>query len=108
MAKLNPPSTCTTNIESELASNFRRTFVRSDFNSLQNSVGVHLRLKSAHDCSLVSSPCTIKLVELIRAILGGMIVSWKIIRIVVTDEISGHEIWGCSQMKEEVFCATVR
>ena len=73
-------------IESELASNSRRMVVRSDFDSLQNSVGVHLRLKSAQDCSLVSSARTIELVKLIRAIFGGMMVSWEIIRIVVVEE----------------------
>ena len=95
-------------IESELTSNSRSMVVRSDFDSLQNSVGVHLRLKSAQDCSLVSSACTIELVKLIRAISGGVMVSWEIIRIVVIDERSGPEIWGYGQMKKDVFWATVR
>ena len=75
MANLYPPSTCTIKMGSELVSSPRRMTVRSDNGKLQNSVGVHLHLKSAQECGLMSSAFTAELIKLSCAIfLGGMVV----------------------------------
>ena len=107
MAKLYPPSTCTTKIGSELASNPRRIVVRSSQERLQNWVGVHLRLKSVQDCRLMSSAVVAELVKLIRAFLRGMVVLCGFIRIVVVDQTYGSETWGCIQLNEEMLWASV-
>ncbi len=61
---------------SKLVSNPIRMAVRSSNDSLQNSVGVHLRLKSAQECGLVSSAFTAELVKTAFAFFfGGMMVS---------------------------------
>lgn len=75
VAKLYPPSTSTMKSESELVSNLERMAVRSDNGRLQNSVGVHLRLKLAQDCGLMSSAFTVELVKPHCAFFGGMMIS---------------------------------
>lgn len=72
---------------SGLASNPRSIVLRSRNDSLQNSVGVHLRLKSAQDCGLVFSACTTKLFKLVRAFFRGILA--EVIRIVLLTKDTG-------------------
>lgn len=74
-------------IGSGLASIPRRIVLRSRNDSLQNSVGVHLRLKSAQDCGLVFSTCTTKLFKLVRAFSRGILA--EVIRIVLLTKDTG-------------------
>ena len=106
VAKLYPPSTSTMKSESELVSNLERMAVRSDNGRLQNSVGVHLRLKPAQDCGLMSSAFTVELVKPHCAFFGGMMISIvRFIRILFVDHGYVSEPRGCSTRDEQVLWA---
>lgn len=92
-------------IGSELASNPRRIVLRSGNDSLQNCVGVHLRLKPAQDCGLVLSVCTKTLFKLVRAFFRSMLTEVK--RVVVVDQRYRAKKRDGSQMKDEVLRAKI-
>ena len=80
--------------------------VRSDDASLQNSVGVHLRLKSAQECGFGSSAFISDLAKFFRGfIFGGMMISCGSFRVVFVGQRNVSKLRTYSPLHEEVLWA---